>query len=135
MLFVIVTICFLVDLILNLFAFGFSQTFKNWEYIIESILQVVSWILPVCFVIRSIQSLESLQETYIDYMVIVLIIRSLRLLNYMFELKDFQIMARTFKNLSAPFASMMLTFYCVMFIYAVVGIYFFNGLITRATML
>ena len=26
-------------------------------------------------------------------------------------------------------------FYCVMFIYAVVGIYFFNGLITRATML
>ena len=68
-------------------------------------------------------------------MVIVLIIRTLRLLNYMFELKDFQIMASTFKNLSAPFASLMLTFYCVMFFYAVVGIYFYNGLITRATML
>ena len=53
-LFVIVTICFLVDLVLYLFAFGFSQTLKNWEYIIELVLQVVSWILPVCFVIRSI---------------------------------------------------------------------------------
>ena len=41
----------------------------------------------------------------------------------------------TFKNFAGPFSSMALTLYMFMQIYAVIGIYFFNGMVTRTTML
>ena len=64
----------------------------------------------------------------------MLIIRNVRILNYMHELKDFKMIVATFKKFSSPFASMMLTLYTVMFVFAVIGIYAFNGEITRTAM-
>lgn len=49
----------------------------------------------------------------------------------MHELKDFKMIVATFKKFSSPFASMMLTLYTVMFVYSVIGLYAFNGKITR----
>ena len=68
-------------------------------------------------------------------MTLGLIVRNIRILNYMLELKDFRMIVETFKKFSSPFAAMMLTLYCIMFIFAVIGIYFFNGTITRLSML
>merc|ERR1719232_1849945 len=65
----------------------------------------------------------------------MLIVRNIRLLNYMLELREFRVLVTTFKNFSSPFASMMLTLYCVMFIYAAIGIYFFTGMVDRTSML
>ena len=62
----------------------------------------------------------------------MLITRKIRILNYFHELKDFEMIVATFKKFSVPFASMMLTLYTVMFVYSVVGIYAFNGKITRS---
>ena len=62
----------------------------------------------------------------------MLIIRNIRILNYMHELKDFKMIVATFKKFSTPFASMMLTLYTVMFVFAVIGIYAFNGKISRS---
>jgi two pore calcium channel protein 2 len=68
-------------------------------------------------------------------MIVVLIFRSLRAINYMLEFRDFQMIVTTFKNFAGPFSSMALTLYMFMQIYAVIGIYFFNGMVTRTTML
>ena len=68
-------------------------------------------------------------------MIVVLIFRSLRAINYMLEFRDFQMIMTTFKNFAGPFSSMALTLYMFMQIYAVIGIYFFNGMVTRTTML
>ena len=68
-------------------------------------------------------------------MIVVLIFRSLRAINYMLEFRDFQMIVTTFRNFAGPFSSMALTLYMFMQIYAVIGIYFFNGMVTRTTML
>ena len=50
----------------------------------------------------------------------------------MYELKDFKMIVATFMRFSAPFASMMLTLYTVMFFFAVLGLFWFNGHITES---
>ena len=52
----------------------------------------------------------------------------------MYELQDFEMIVATFKKFSVPFASMMLTLYTVMFVFAIIGIYAWNGEITRSAM-
>ena len=93
------------------------------------------WALPIIFVIETLKNKLGLQEKIINTMTLGLIVRNIRILNYMLELKDFRMIVETFKKFSSPFAAMMLTLYCIMFIFAVIGIYFFNGTITRLSML
>ena len=130
---VLVTLCFLVDMILNVLAFGIKATFKDLEFVLEAILQVTTYGLVIYFFIRTIDNKD--EAKVIDIMTLLLISRNLRLINYMLELKDFRMIVATFKKFSSPFASMMLTLYCIMMIYAVLGIYFFNGTVDRISML
>ena len=136
--FVLLSLYFLVDLSLNIFAFGFLKTLRNWEYALEILLQVAVWILVLFYTIKCATKDNcdrAVRENCAGFMILVLIIRKVRLLNYMLELREFRVLVTTFKNFSSPFASMMLTLYCVMFIYAVIGIYFFTGMVDRASML
>ena len=47
-------------------------------------------------------------------MIVVLIFRSLRAINYMLEFRDFQMIVTTFRNFAGPFSSMALTLYMFM---------------------
>ena len=119
--FVAITFCFLIDLILNMVAFGVTCTLKDSEFAIEAFLQVCGWILSLLFLVETLKDKLALQEQMIDAMTLGLIIRNIRILNYMLELKDFRMIVETFKKFSSPFASMMLTLYVIMFIYAIIG--------------
>ena len=116
-------------------AFGVKCTLKDTEFAIEAILQVCGWMLSLFFLIETLNDKLALQEKLIDGMTLGLIIRNIRILNYMLELKDFRMIVETFKKFSSPFASMMLTLYVIMFIYAIIGQICFNGVVTRITML
>ena len=84
-------------------------------------MQVCGWILSLLFLVETLKDKLALQEQMIDAMTLGLIIRNIRILNYMLELKDFRMIVETFKKFSSPFASMMLTLYVIMFIYAIIG--------------
>jgi len=61
---------------------------------------------------------------------ITLLIRNLRLLSLFWELQDFRKITETFKRFSMPFLTIMFSLYSVMFFFAVIGEFFFSGLIT-----
>ena len=127
-----VNLPFLIDMVLNIAGYGFKKTFKNWEYVLEIILQCLAWFFAGFFLDEIIHQNNFLQERLIDFQCLLLIARNMRLLNYMYELKDFKMIVQTFQRFSVPFASMMLTLYTVMFFFAIIGLFWFNGHITES---
>ena len=61
---------------------------------------------------------------------LTLLFRNLRLLSLFWELEDFRKITETFKRFSRPFVTIMFSLYSVMFFYAVIGEFFYAGLIT-----
>ena len=61
---------------------------------------------------------------------LTLLLRNLRLLSLLWELQDFRKITETFKRFSKPFLIIMYSLYSVMFFYAVIGEFFYSGMIT-----
>ena len=128
----VVNLTFLIDLIFHIACFGWLRTAKSLEYIVEVIMQCLAWSFATVFLISSMHHNNAGQSYFVNFQCLVLIARNIRLMSYMNELKDFKMIVATFKKFSSPFASMMLTLYTIMFIYAVIGIVWFNGVISRS---
>jgi len=127
----IITFIFCADMIFHIVCFGWKETVTHWEYIIELILQLAAWTAIGFYCVYEYRGEQHRQGEVVKVQCIVLVARHLRLMSYTGELKDFQMIVATFTKFSVPFASMMFTLYTVMFFYAVIGIYSYNGLITR----
>ena len=63
-----------------------------------------------------------------------MLIRSLRILSYMTEIRHFDQIFNTLKNFQRPFGLFLLTAYTAFSIYAVIGMFLFGGGVTRITM-
>ena len=61
---------------------------------------------------------------------LTLLLRNLRLLSLLWELPDYRKITETFRRFSMPFLTCMFSLYSVMFFYAVIGEFFFAGMIT-----
>ena len=48
----ILNLFFLFDVLLHLICFGFLTTLKNWEYVLEGIIQILAWLFAVLFLIE-----------------------------------------------------------------------------------
>ena len=59
-----------------------------------------------------------------------MLVRNLRLTALLWELEDFRKIAATFDRFSKPFLTIMFSLYTVMFFYAIIGEFFFEGVIT-----
>jgi hypothetical protein len=64
---------------------------------------------------------------------IILLLRNLRLMSLLWELQDFRKITETYRRFSMPFLTIMFSLYTVMFFYAIIGEFFFAGLITTET--
>jgi hypothetical protein len=61
------------------------------------------------------------------FLEIVVIIRQLRLVVYLDEIKTFRIIMETFKSLLNPFFSIIVVLYTIFYVYALIGIMIFGG--------
>ena len=48
----VLNVFFLADVLLNLLCFGLIDTLKNWEFVLELILQSLAWVFAVLFLIE-----------------------------------------------------------------------------------
>lgn len=59
-----------------------------------------------------------------------MLLRNLRLTALLWELPDFRKIVATFERFSRPFFTIMFSLYTVMFFFAIIGEFFFAGVIT-----
>jgi hypothetical protein len=127
----IVNTIFLLDLIGHIVLFGFKRLKKKKkEYLIEFVLQIAAQIITIVYLTNRG---DTAQVKITRLLSIVMLIRNLRLMSLMWELEDFRKITETFKRFSKPFITIMFSLYTVMFFYAVMGEFFFSGMITIET--
>ena len=122
----IINSIFLLDLVLHVAVFGFMRIMKKTEYFTELLLQIAMIVITICYL-----SFDYEAQVKITRMIsITLLLRNLRLLSLLWELQDFRKITETFQRFSQPFLTCMFSLYSVMFFYAVIGEFFFAGVIT-----
>ena len=128
---VVINTIFLIDLILHIVFFGFKRIMqKKWEYVCELILQVIFQIWTIVYISALLSGKHGLKIKMTRFISLTLLLRNLRLLSLLWELPDYRKITETFRRFSMPFLTCMFSLYSVMFFYAVIGEYFFTGMIT-----
>ena len=86
---------FLADLVLHFIVYGFRATLMHRDlYIIEILVQLSGWYCITSY--WFVSYLTSINT--IDFLCILMLIRTLRLLSYMTEIRHFDQIFHTFKN-------------------------------------
>ena len=117
----------MIDLIAHIVFVGFKRLIKKKkEYLCELILQIAATIIILLY--TTVDKEKQVRITRL--LSITMLIRNLRLTALLWELPDFRKIVATFERFSRPFFTIMFSLYTVMFFFAIIGEFFFAGVIT-----
>lgn len=89
---------------------------------LEGVVQIVNMIIFIRFLMGSFSA-----DNEIRFLEMILFIRALKILLILQELVDFRLIADTFKALVNPFLVLLLTLFCIYYIWAMIGDRLFGG--------
>ena len=118
---------FLIELILYFVVFKFAWIWKEKPSIyFEFVLQTIAIYSDSLFIDSSFAD----TERGISLCCIVFLLRMLRLVYLLTEIRHFKMIIGTFMKFNVSFFTMILTLYTVFFIFTEIGMIFFGGKIT-----
>ena len=123
-----INLLFLIELLLYFFAFkNFKWMMINRRSLVfEILLQTVSTIAAVQLIDFSFYK----KLVAMRMICIVFLLRSIRLVSFFTEIKQWNLILRTFKYFSAPFLNMVISMYIVYFYFAWLGQLLFENKVT-----
>ena len=111
---------YLVDLIANMITLKFKVILKTRKFLVlEIFLQLSYW--TTFFIDIAVKTGEDSNLARFTRINAIFMLRNLRVLDLLAELKEFQIIITTMKSLTAPIISKLLFLYVVFYLYAIVG--------------
>ena len=111
---------YLIDLIANMLTLKFKVILKTRKFLVlEIFLQISYW--TTFFIDIAVKTGEDSNLARFTRINAIFMIRNLRVLDLLAELKEFQIIITTMKSLTAPIISKLLFLYVVFYLYAIVG--------------
>ena len=111
---------YLVDLIANMITLKFKVILKTRKFLVlEIFLQISYW--TTFFIDIAVKTGEDSNLARFTRINAIFMLRNLRVLDLLAELKEFQIIITTMKSLTAPIISKLLFLYVVFYLYAIVG--------------
>lgn len=114
------------DLCIHGFKSSYSQHFRCWPETICQLLNLIGvWRFYVNFnQIRSYNSVVKMFE-------LVIFVRELKLLTYLYEIKTMRIIIETMRNMMMPLLYLMSVLYVIYYTFALLGMFMFGGKIRR----
>ena len=123
-------LCYTLDLLLHGLAFrtNFKRLPNSLSLWLEVFLQAgLAYAIVICLSGVYEQQLEAAR-----ILCLLFVARAFRFMFYMTELQRFHEISETYNQFSRPFGTMVLAIYTVFFVYAIVGMMLWNGVITTS---
>lgn len=130
----LMTLVFLVDLVLQFLVHGPRYLFKEklMQTTLEIALQVTYWASLIVDLVGPRNEQYGTGHRFMRVNIIFLL-RNLRILELLSELRDFQIMRQTTANLTSPVFTKLFFLYLIYYLYAIVGAKVFGGKVNLKT--
>ena len=124
----VINVFFLVDIILQISVYGFIWVMKKKvEYILEAVIQIVAC---VCVIMYWVNPTFVKATSTVDTLCILMLLRNLRIVHLLTEIKDFDLIIETFKKFASPMIHMLFTMYTVASFFCVLGMLVFRSGLT-----
>lgn len=134
---ILVNVIYLIDLILMLLIFGFKVTLfkKSWGLRIEFVilLQNLGYFSNYLKLFNHTGTFESFVHDYnslYNYVELACIVRLSRIFIFLYELDQWKFFMKAIKIMRIPFLNLVFTLYSLLWIFSVIGIEVYGGLIS-----